>query len=129
VQSWRRETLSLARAREFLPRVAFGKEFKGQRWGADKSVWIARRLAHFGRQLFAERPLCANTGHSRTDKRLCEVLSVNDKLHFMCHERADNFLPRLFYFFLESIYQIRENEQKLGRMLFSQVTFCCGMTP
>jgi hypothetical protein len=66
VQSWRRETLSLARAREFLPRVAFGKEFKGQRWGADKSVWIARRLAHFGRQLFAERPLCATSGHPIT---------------------------------------------------------------
>src|SRR6478672_8850861 len=34
-----------------------------------------------------------------------------------------------FLFFLESISQIRENEQKLGRMLFSRVTFCCGMTP
>jgi hypothetical protein len=40
----------------------------------------------------------------------------------------DNFLHRLFYFF-ESISQIRESEQKLGRMPFSQVTFCCGMTP
>jgi hypothetical protein len=48
---------------------------------------------------------------------------------FMCHERADKFLPRSFLFFLESISQIRENEQKLGRMLFSQATFCCGMTP
>ena len=35
--------------------------------GADKSVWIARRLAHFGRQLFAERPLCATTGRSHKD--------------------------------------------------------------
>jgi hypothetical protein len=39
------------------------------------------------------------------------------------------FCLGFFYFFLESISQIRENEQKLGRMLFSQVTFCCGMTP
>jgi hypothetical protein len=47
----------------------------------------------------------------------------------MFHEGADNFLPRLFNFFLESISQILKKEQKLGRMLFSQVTFCCGMTP
>jgi len=39
------------------------------------------------------------------------------------------FLPMPFLFFSESISQIRENEQKLGRMLFSQVIFCCGMTP
>jgi len=30
------------------------------------------------RQPVAVSPLRANTGHSRTDKRLCEVLSVND---------------------------------------------------
>jgi hypothetical protein len=29
--------------------------------GADKSVWSARRPAHFERQFFAERPLCANS--------------------------------------------------------------------
>src|SRR5258708_7393447 len=39
------------------------------------------------------------------------------------------FCLDFFIFFLESISQIRKNEQKLGRMLFSQVTFCCGMTP
>jgi hypothetical protein len=38
-------------------------------------------------------------------------------------------LVLFFIFFLEFISQIRENEQKLGRMRFSQVTFCCGMTP
>jgi hypothetical protein len=38
----------------------------------------------------------------------------------MCHERADNFLLRLFYFFLESISQIRQNEQKLGPIAFLQ---------
>jgi hypothetical protein len=47
----------------------------------------------------------------------------------MRHERAGNFLPRPFLFFLEFISQIRKNEQKLGRILFSRVTFCCGMTP
>jgi hypothetical protein len=47
----------------------------------------------------------------------------------MCHERAGNFFAYAFFIFLESISQIRENEQKLGRMLFSQETFCCGMTP
>jgi hypothetical protein len=31
-----------------------------------------------GSNLAHERPLCANTGRSRTDKRLCEVLSGND---------------------------------------------------
>ena len=48
----------------------------------------------------------------------------------MCHERAGNcFAYAFFIFFSESISQIRENEQKLGRMLFSEETFCCGMTP
>jgi len=47
----------------------------------------------------------------------------------MRHERVDKFFLRFFYFFLESISQIRQSEQKLGRMLFSQVIFCCGMTP
>ena len=46
----------------------------------------------------------------------------------MRHERADDFFGPLL-FFLEFISQIRENEQKLGRMLFSEETFCCGMTP
>src|SRR5258708_20700626 len=59
-----------------------------------------------------ERPLCANTGHSRTDKRLCEVPSGND-FSFVTR-KPTIFLPRLFYFFLKSISQIRENEQKLG---------------
>jgi hypothetical protein len=38
----------------------------------------------------------------------------------MCHERADNFLPMFFLFFLESIFQIRESEHKLGPMAFLQ---------
>src|ERR1700681_24550 len=47
----------------------------------------------------------------RTVKRLCEVLSVNDKLHFMCHERADNFLPRPFLFFFFGIYFSNSGER------------------
>ena len=38
----------------------------------------------------------------------------------MCYERAGNFLPRVFYFFFESISQIREKEQKLGPIAFQQ---------
>jgi hypothetical protein len=44
-----------------LAAARFGKEFNAQRSGADKSVWIARRLPHFGRRLFAERLLCADS--------------------------------------------------------------------
>jgi len=47
----------------------------------------------------------------------------------MFHERADNFLPGLFYFFSKSIVKIWENEHELGGMLFRKVTFSWGMTP
>jgi hypothetical protein len=57
-------------------------------------------------------------------------LSVNDWLHFMCHERAEKFFHRApFYFFLESIFQIGESEHKLGPIAFRQQTVNCGMTP
>ncbi len=47
----------------------------------------------------------------------------------MCHKRADNFLPRHFLFFFGKLIQIWVSELKLGHVMFSQVAFCCGMTP
>jgi hypothetical protein len=39
----------------------------------------------------------------------------------MCHERADSFLPRpFFYFFLKSVFEIEESEHKLGPIAFLQ---------
>ena len=59
------------------------------------------------------------------------VKSYSERQTFLsCVMREPTFFCLGFcLFFLESISQIRENEQKLGRMLFSQVTICCGMTP
>jgi hypothetical protein len=48
---------------------------------------------------------------------------------YVSRESRQLFCLGFFSFFLESISQIRGNEQKLGRMRFSQATFCCGMTP
>jgi hypothetical protein len=63
-----------------------------------------------------------------------ELISVFVKSHqrttdpTSCVARAATFCLGVFIFF-GIIYQIRENDQKLERMLILQVTFCCGMTP
>jgi len=48
------------------------------------------------------------------------VKSYQERLTpFHVSQESRQFFAYAFYFFLESISQIRENEQKLGRMLFS----------
>jgi hypothetical protein len=46
-----------------------------------------------------------------------------------CVTREPKIFSLGFFYFFGSISQIRENEQKLGRMPILQVTFCCGVTP
>jgi len=54
---------------------------------------------------------------------------TTDPISCVTGEPKTFFIGFFLFFFLESIFQIGESEDKLGRMLFSQVTFCCGMTP
>jgi hypothetical protein len=61
--------------------------------------------------------LRVDTGHSRTEKHLCEVLYGERRPHSMCHERAGIFSLG-FFIFLKTILQIWESEHELGPIAF-----------